>query len=231
MGGLSVTADDIGSDIDGFVEGYKAADDVKSGLDGYNGTEVTLDFDKENGWTVTVDGTKIKTDDIGTGPDAVNKFIKDYKKASDIKNSEAGDDFVVTYDAEHNKWQITYNDGEDKTLNVDDIKLSAKDFVSQYQTSKTVGTGIDGAKYEYDSEEGWKVTVPEIDGDILAKNIQNGDDFVAQYKAMMASKEGLGEDANVKFGFDNDKGLQLTVEGKTFNGSDILGLGITFGKD
>ena len=229
LGEVSVSAGDIGTDIDGFVEGYKTVRDVRNGLDGYNDETVTLDFDNENGWTVTVGGTKIKTDDIGTDTAAINKFIREYKKASDIKNSEVGDDFTLTYDTENKKWQITYNDGEDKTLNVEDIKLSADNFVKQYKNVKAIGEGIDGAEYEYDTEQGWKVTVPEIDGEILAKNIQNGEDFVTQYKAMKTAVEGLGEDADVAFSFDPAKGLQVTIEGKTFSGADVAELGITFG--
>ena len=231
LGDISVSAEDIRNDMDGFIEGYKTARDVKYGLDGYNDESVKVSYDGSNGWVVTVGGIEIKTDDIGAGDDAVNKFIQEYKKASDIKNSEAGDDFAVTYDAENNKWQITYNDGEDKTIRIEDINLSAKDFVAQYQTSKTVGIGIDGATYEYDPEKGWKLTVPDIDGEILAKDIKSGDDFVTQYKAMKSATEGLGENADVAFSFDPAKGLQVTVEGTVFNGVDILELGITFGKD
>ena len=233
-----------------FVSQYKAAKESVEGLG--EDANVKFNFDNNKGWQVSVDNKTFNATDIQElgitfgkndqgqatvsiagydQPIQVDKisntdtFISDFKKTQDI-SKETGLEF--NYDNEKG-WQLEYQKGdENKTINVADIK-NKDEFIEQYTNAKTIADGIDGTTYEYDAEKGWQITVPEIDKPISAADVQNGDDFVTQYKAMKTAVEGLGEDADVAFSFDPAKGLQVTVEGKTFSGADVAELGITFG--
>ena len=188
------------SDIDNaetFVQQYKTVMDAYEGIEG---SSCAYDA-KSKEWTIKVPGVEdaIKASAISDGKTFADEYNAAKAVTGGVEGIEGVEDKDVTfgYNSETQKWEVKVP-GYDKAINVSDIGTSEEDvktFIDDYKILKDIKDNYEsGAKFEYDAENGWTVSLPDIaESKDPSQALEQLKDIKEKQDALADSKEVLDE--------------------------------------